>query len=80
MNHTLEKEISILIICHPTRFHPFIIIFHLLLVVVGVVIEVVIVVAAAFVVFEIIAVWTGVALNDVGVNDVTAVPKRSQYL
>ena len=80
MNHTLEKEISILIICHPTRFHPFIIIFHLLLVVVGVVIEVVIVVAAAFVVFEIIAVWTGVALNDVGINDDTAVPKRSQYL
>ena len=78
MNHTLEKEISILIIFH--RFHPFIIIFHLLLVVVGVVIEVVIVVAAAFVVFEIIAVWTGVALNDVGVNDVTAVPNRSQYL
>ena len=80
MNHTLEKEISILNTCHPTRFHPFIIIFHLLLVVVGVVIEVVIVVAAAFVVFEIIAVWTGVALNDVGIKDDTAVPKRSQYL
>ena len=52
----------------------------MLLVVVGVVIEVVIVVAASFVVFEFIAVGTGVALNDIGVNDVTAVPKRSQYL
>ena len=56
------------------------IIFHLLLVVVRVVIEEVIVVASAFVVFEIIAVWTGFALNDVRVKDVTAVPKRSQYL
>ena len=62
---------------------PLITIFHLLLgVVVEGVIEVVIEVllVAAFVVFEFIAVGTGVALNDIGINDVTAVPKRSHYL